>query len=569
MSVELQDYFSSEEDLEEIYTKKRKKHYHGFIQDIEIQRNEFLLLMLIYLSIASIATLTLDLGSYYLGNNLISGLNAQNLGLIVGFCAGLVFSGFLSDCIHKRLSLLQYLLIVEIGNLIIQINMLAVEISIMLYNFFSFFLTGFTFVVMSLMFTVLFLEYSSILERGRVYSYLIMAMIIITMIIAVLSHVIATFLPIFLYLPLIPSFLTIYYIQQNKSTMETCLLQELRWEEKHINPIVVKYGFFIFFFALTVGVAMPIQEIEYVFDLMVNTDTISPEVLIIFSLLILISSLTVLIIGSVFDFKGRLVSLSSVILIISVCSVLYFLRLPILYLNEIIIVSSVLAIIMSITLLLGDVTKRKNYGRVITIGFSVCLAGLYLGLMFKNIIPLWLPQNSTVVLLSIIYLSSVLSLTILVNSNETLPHKEKEWFESLVHLYIIHKSGILLYDYEFSQQEDKIESDLVSGGIIGLTSLLKEIVKGEERLRIIDHGDMKLMFKYSPMKDVIFVLVIREDLLILRDKLDEFSKDFIETYKQQLDTLEYVRVDDWMGVSKLIEKYFERKYFEFAEHLLK
>ena len=77
-------------------------------------------------------------------------------------------------------------------------------------------------------------------------------------------------------------------------------------------------------------------------------------------------------------------------------------------------------------------------------------------------------NDSNLVLLGLQFLSSVACLVLLVNSKETLPHKEKEWHESLLHLYIVHKSGMLIYDHEFLKEAGKLDSNLVSGGIIGL-----------------------------------------------------------------------------------------------------
>ena len=147
-------------------------------------------------------------------------------------------------------------------------------------------------------------------------------------------------------------------------------------------------------------------------------------------------------------------------------------------------------------------------------------------------------------------------------SKETLPHKEKEWYESLIHFYVIHKSGLLLYEHEFTKVEERAESNLVSGGIIGLTTILGEIVKGKEKLRTIDHGDKKLMFKYSPDKDVIFVLLIGEDLFVLRNKLNLFILEFTDEYQEKVEKLQGVVASEWKGVSTLIDKHFSRKYFE-------
>ena len=49
-------------------------------------------------------------------------------------------------------------------------------------------------------------------------------------------------------------------------------------------------------------------------------------------------------------------------------------------------------------------------------------------------------------------------------------------------MYIIHDSGILLYEHNFIKEKDKlgernVSADLKAGGIIGIKTILKEIVQ--------------------------------------------------------------------------------------------
>jgi len=70
------------------------------------------------------------------------------------------------------------------------------------------------------------------------------------------------------------------------------------------------------------------------------------------------------------------------------------------------------------------------------------------------------------------------------------------------------------------------------------------------------------MFKYSPDKEVIFVLLIGEDLYVLRNKLNLFIFEFIDEYQEKIENLQGVIASEWAGVSSLIKKHFSRKYFE-------
>ena len=141
---------------------------------------------------------------------------------------------------------------------------------------------------------------------------------------------------------------------------------------------------------------------------------------------------------------------------------------------------------------------------------------------------------------------------------ETLPGREQDWKESLIHLYIVHHSGMLLYEYAFIRDVEKSSPDLISGGIVGLISLLKEIVRGEKQVKTIDHEDRKIMFKSNEQKNVYFALVVEEDLLTFINKLDGLIKDFDLRYRDVVREISESGVDqdDFLDL-----KYYVRKYF--------
>ncbi|MGQ4872437.1 MAG: hypothetical protein ACP6IY_00020 [Promethearchaeia archaeon] len=543
------------------------KYFRTSIQDIEISRSEFFLLFLIFLSICSIIISSMDIVLFFLQYSLFRDINEFSLGVYFGIFSGVIFAGIVIDYLKKKIILIKYLLTIEIINLIIQITVFQFSTSFGVFIFISFYITAFITTTLFLLFLTLFLGFSSVLERGRVFSYLFISCVIVISFISIINHIIIHEIPFIFILSLVIIGYASYYIKKNKN-LEVPLIREHIWEESHINFAVIKYIFFVFFLSFTIGLTTPLIEVEYFLFQSIQQEQFSMEIFYITFGLICISSLIAIIMGKVFDFKGRLKSLSILILLIVISSLLYIFESPVLFLDYIVLIALYVAVIMAITLLVGDITKRKNFGKISTISFTLSICGIYFGISLKNFLFFIFSSEKIfglLVLLGLLYICSVISLVILLNSKETLPHKEKEWYESLIHLYIIHKHGILIYEHPFIKQTDRIDGDLVSGGIIGLTTLLKEIMKGEKSLRAIDHGDMKLLLKYSKNRDVIFVLIIREDLLTLREKLDNFSEEFEKIYQDKLKNLEYIEVNEWFGVSKLVDKYFERKYFEILD----
>ena len=557
----LLSFFDYYRDLEDVYKERRHKPFRGLFKDIEIQGEEYVLLSLIFSSIANIVSLTADLCFFRLNLYDFSTLYFLFLSVLFGAMSGAIFSGIFIDIIKKRLKLIQGLLVIVSINLILEINLINPNWPIL--NFILIFISSFTISVLFIIQSTLFLEYSSVLGRGRILSFIYIEMIIFVFGFGVLTQIGVNFAPILLYSPLLFIGFAIYFIHREKQ-LEKPPLKLRRTEARHVNKEVVKILFLIFFFSFTIGLTTPIYELKDAFFAMFSGHMESLVTLILFVLMFVFSAVAAIIIGYVFDFKGRLITISSLILIITIVNFSNLFGLPLLYMYEMIILSLYVAGVMTITLLIGDVAKRKNYSKAFTVAIAIGIFGLINGIEIVYFSKQWVLDMDyyNLVILGFQYLACVLTLVLLFFSKEMLPLKEKEWYESLIHFYVIHKSGLLLYEHEFIKVEERAESDLVSGGIIGLTTILGEIVKGKEKLRTIDHGDKKLMFKYSPDKDVIFVLLIGEDLIVLRNKLNLFITEFLDEYQEKVEKLQGVIASEWAGVSRLIEKHFSRKYFE-------
>ncbi|MFW9822684.1 MAG: sensor histidine kinase, partial [Candidatus Thorarchaeota archaeon] len=142
----------------------------------------------------------------------------------------------------------------------------------------------------------------------------------------------------------------------------------------------------------------------------------------------------------------------------------------------------------------------------------------------------------------------------------------KEWKECLIHLYIICKTGIPLFDCAFNEFNESHDSSLISGGIIGLMTILKAILKGEAQIKSIDHGDRTILFDINNTKDIVFVLIVKENLVVLETKLKNLIKEFDTNYKFLIDDIEKTCSEqaNWAGLIHLVQKHFGK-----IEHQLK
>ncbi|MFX0019538.1 MAG: PAS domain-containing protein [Promethearchaeota archaeon] len=134
----------------------------------------------------------------------------------------------------------------------------------------------------------------------------------------------------------------------------------------------------------------------------------------------------------------------------------------------------------------------------------------------------------------------------------------KEWRDDLIHLYIIYKSGLPLFDCTFNKLERNSDSSLISGGIIGLMTILKAILKGETQIRSIDHGDRVIIFNLNYTKDVVFVLIVKENIFIFERKLKALIQEFDINYKDLINNIEEssTDLDNWKDLSFLVQKFF-------------
>jgi len=136
-----------------------------------------------------------------------------------------------------------------------------------------------------------------------------------------------------------------------------------------------------------------------------------------------------------------------------------------------------------------------------------------------------------------IMLVTVVSLIPFLGMKESTPASEElEWYKEIVHLYVINNSGIFIVDFPFKEGLE-YDPDLFSGGISGIKTILQEMIKSQQSLKIIDHEDLKLIFEYG--QNFFVVLISQKDLKILRTKLKALTGEIERVFREVL--------ADWSG----------------------
>lgn len=546
-----------EEKVGEYIKKQTEKTYRGLFKDIEITKKQFLTLYLISVCFASTLMidifLSIDLGSrFYRDIPLQAGFF-----IILGVAIGFLIGGFLLDKIRgQRYPYLFKILILSVGITIFHIGFFrrvgdVVPSVLFLTNSI---IAGLLFIFLS----TFFIDFTTILERGRVFSFLII--LLTTTIGIMLFLVVNEILIIFPVLFIIGAIIYLYINKEEEKPYEPIIIEE---SDKDINFRIIKYIIIVAFFGFTIGMLIPETEILIFYF----GDWSTLAIIIAVFIGLLFSLVTAISVGAVFDFYGRKTTVSIIILAISIVNFLRLFEIDIEFFGLTVFFAAFLAGFMTVPLLMSDISERKDLGKVFGISFSVMLFTVILGLLTSSNIPLELFTNKytrEIFIVGVINFGSIISLVFLSNIEETVSPKEQNWPDYLIHLFVIHESGMLLYEHSFKpMHEDAIESDLASGGFIGLISMLQEITKEEKKLRIIDHGGKKILFGFSKNKKLIFALILTEELRIIRNKLDNFIEEIEQKFNINDEAFAGVNVDLWKKrIDPILIRHFERKYFE-------
>lgn len=541
------------QDVSDYLKKTAEKRYRDIFKDIEIKKREFFLLALIgqSLSAAIILNIVGFVNTFPIGVNQTLGV----LGIGLGFIIGLILSYWLLRKLERRY---KFLAIALVFSALIHFTypllgsieyLTGIQVGIMGIN-------GFIFGITALLYTTLFIEFTSITERGRVISFNFILIFLSALIFLVFA--ITGFLS--LLVAAIPIVTAIYLLKNQKNEK----VEQKRFELSSKGSIRVRirnnkylifYAVIFFAFSVSIGLFFPVGDVG---SILLNNIPSDRFFLILLGSLIL-AAILLFVIGYAYDFVGRrfVIGVAAMILGVLNYGQLFFQALePI-----VIPVTFIMVLIMAIPLIVGDFSLTSEIPRGNASFLLITLSGVVFGIflqsnyLFLSVFTKAGSKEATVMVLAIIILF------ILMNMKEIISIKEQSWPEMLYHLYVIHESGMLLYEHSFKSSGSTVEADLVSGGIIGLTTMLEEIVHGNQHLRTIDHGDKKLLFRYSADQKIVYVLLIKEDLLVIRNKMRTFAEDFESTFADQIAKFNGVKLDTWKSTKDIVQKNFERKYF--------
>jgi hypothetical protein len=556
-----------EVSITEYFRRQTRKTYRGMFKDIEISKGQFFTLYLLLISFASILALDIFLSienlnlTFRIGSGpptpdqLASGSIPSYSFIIFGVLSGFIIGGSFVDKIRgRKYQKLYILLIISIvisltHVLRVYIFKISGDIIPGFFHFGNSFIAG----ILFMFFITFYIDFTTILERGRVYSMLLILLVISILVIIIATAIISLF-------PVIIIVISLIYLYKRREQEEPYKPVKKEGTKTERNFRILQYLILLMAFNLSIGMFIPMKTLEGI-----SISGVS-DIALIFGIIIAIflALFICITVGLVFDFFGRKATISNIILAISIVNFIELFNIDIKYFDLAIVLMAFLAAFMAVPLLISDVTERERLGKVFGIAFTITLFCAALGVGLAYLINQIFVNEYTarIFIIGIVNFALIVTLVFLTNIKEAVSPKEKNWADNLLHIYVIHESGILLYDHSFIREE-LLEADLVSGGFVGLIAILQEITKEKQRLKIIDHGGKKIMFGFNSNKTIVFALVITEELLTLRNKLAYFIDDFEKSYQINLNEFTGVNVDLWKErLDPLLEKHFKRKYFE-------
>jgi len=127
---------------------------------------------------------------------------------------------------------------------------------------------------------------------------------------------------------------------------------------------------------------------------------------------------------------------------------------------------------------------------------------------------------------------------------------------------IYHKSGILLYSFNFDKKSDnKDESPIWGNILIGLNHILSEFVGKKNKIDVIQTKKTDIVVRYEIDYGFALVVITNRKNSIIEDLMLNFSIEFKRKYEDELTDLQdinrLINVSEFSGVKEIVEKNFQ------------
>ena len=122
---------------------------------------------------------------------------------------------------------------------------------------------------------------------------------------------------------------------------------------------------------------------------------------------------------------------------------------------------------------------------------------------------------------------------------------------------IFHKSGILLYSYNFETGKETDDSLLKGSILIGINHILSSLVDKKEQLNLIKMKDRDIIFEYDNVNDYAILLTTNHKNTFIEKAVRGFMEKFSNQYYKIFETMNgLIDVSEFKNAKDLIHEYF-------------
>ncbi|MFX1572403.1 MAG: hypothetical protein ACFFB0_06610 [Promethearchaeota archaeon] len=125
---------------------------------------------------------------------------------------------------------------------------------------------------------------------------------------------------------------------------------------------------------------------------------------------------------------------------------------------------------------------------------------------------------------------------------------------------IYHKSGVLLYSYNFTAMKNEIESTIWGNILIGLNHILSEFTEKSSQIDVLQTKTSDLVVHYDNLGFAVVIATNRKNA-ILEIIMNNFANEFKLKYHNELNLLQdlnkLINISEFKETTEIIEKFFK------------
>ena len=134
----------------------------------------------------------------------------------------------------------------------------------------------------------------------------------------------------------------------------------------------------------------------------------------------------------------------------------------------------------------------------------------------------------------------------------------------IYNINIYHKSGILLWAYQFEKVKSISDSAIWGNILIGLNHILSEFIDKKDKIDVMKTETLDIVVNYNVDYGFAVLVITNQKNDILQKFLNNFSDDFVNRYKTELNLIQdlnkIIDISDFKDTKEIIEKNF-KAYF--------